>query len=261
MIKIKSKDASVDPDGRKKTPVYSKVFTVLGIILCIILLPILILNIFMIISGMSGDKNTLPNVGGYSPLIVQSGSMSGTIEEGDLIIVHAIDDASRKDLKKDEIVTFHDKIENGSLVTHRIIGQETDKKGELVYITKGDANDSPDPQRLAPERIAAVYCFRIPFLGGAAMFMQTVPGLIVCIIFPLGLFLIYDIIRRRSIAKASQLENERLLAELNELKKQQTLSASPDSEQTGAEESGNSSDSEEGADNGNGADSHDETPA
>ena len=125
----KSKDTAVSSDSRKKRPIYAKVFTVLGIALCIILLPILILNIFMIISGMSGDKNTLPNVGGYSPLIVQSGSMSGTIEEGDLIIVHSADDAAKKDMKKDDIVTFRDKDEGGSLVTHRIKGQETDKNG------------------------------------------------------------------------------------------------------------------------------------
>lgn len=209
----------------------SKVLTILGIVLCVILLPILILNMILIIQGFGADKSKLPNIGGYFPLMVQSGSMSGTIETGDLIIVHTIDEKDAENLKKDDVVTFWENQPGGALVTHRILEVTEDDKGQLVYVTKGDANPAADSRDLYPEKIVGTYVTRLAGLGDVAMFMQTIPGLIICVVLPLALFIAYDIIRRRRIDKSNKQETDVLLAELEELKRLQAEKNNAQAEQ------------------------------
>ena len=62
---------------------------------------------------------------------------------------------------------------------------------------------------------------RIPKLGDVSMFMQTVPGIIICVGTPLLIFLAYEIIRRKKFDKQKQQESEALLEELRQLKEQQ----------------------------------------
>ncbi len=202
---------------KEKSSAPSKVMTIVGIVLCVLLLPVLILNIMLIIQGFGADKSKLPNIGGYFPLMVQSGSMSGTIEVGDLIIVHTVDNADS--MSVGDIVTYWDGEPGGSLVTHRIAQVTTDKDNKLVYRTKGDANPAEDTAFLYPDKIVGTYVTRFPGLGNVAMFMQTIPGLIVCVVLPLSIFIAYDIIRRRKIDKSSKKETAQLMAELEELKK------------------------------------------
>lgn len=201
---------------KEKQSAASRVLSVLGIIACVLLAPILILNSILIVQGFTTDSSNIPNIGGTFPLMVQSGSMSGCIEEGDLIFAHTVEDTSS--LKLDDIITFWDKEPGSTLVTHRIIAVTTDEDGNLAYRTKGDANNASDARLVSPDDIVGIYQFRIPGLGHVAMFMQTIPGLIVCVFVPLALFILYDIIRRRHIEKAERNETAALLEELKRLK-------------------------------------------
>ncbi len=45
------------------------------------------------------------------PLIVKSGSMSGTVETGDLMFAHTVEDTSS--FKKGDIIVYWDKAEGG----------------------------------------------------------------------------------------------------------------------------------------------------
>ena len=76
-------------------------------------------------------KNEYANFFGYSLFEVQTGSMHGTIEAGDWIVVKAT-----KDVKVKDIITYkHGK----DFITHRVVEIY---KGS--YVTKGDANSSKD---------------------------------------------------------------------------------------------------------------------
>ncbi len=77
-------------------------------------------------------KKDYANVFGYTYFVVSTGSMSGTIEVNDIILVKITDE-----VKKDDIVTFKD--ESGAMVTHRVV----EVMGNKV-ITKGDVNNSED---------------------------------------------------------------------------------------------------------------------
>ena len=78
---------------------------------------------------ITGEKYT--NLFGYTLLEVVTGSMSGTIEIGDGVIVELT-----SDIKEEDIIVYK-KEEN--LITHRLIEMKEDR-----LTTKGDANNVQD---------------------------------------------------------------------------------------------------------------------
>ncbi len=194
-----------------------KALTVVGVILCVILIPILVLNITLIAKSF-GNKNEVPSIGGVFPMIVLTDSMDPEISSGDLIICHTIDAAQ---VKKGDIICFYNPEGNGSsTVTHRVIKVGHDKSGQPTWKTKGDANNVADNFTVKSSDLVGIYQKRIPGLGNAAMFMQTTQGLIICVICPIILLVAYDVIRRRKYEKAKQKDTDALLAELNALREE-----------------------------------------
>lgn len=201
-------------EKKEKSLVSHKVLTVLGALLCIVLIPVLIINITLIIKSYT-NKDEIPQIGGYCPLIVLTGSMEPEISSGDLIIVKQIDGA---DVKEKDVIAFFDPDGNGkSVLTHRVI-DIVEKDGKLAFATKGDANNTEDRLPVTEDKLVGIYQFRIPGMGNVAMFMQTTAGLIVCVLLPLVLLVGYDVIRRRGYEKRNQKDTAALLAELEALK-------------------------------------------
>lgn len=219
--------------NKEKTSPRSLIFSIIGIVLCVVLIPILILNIVLIIQSFSGDDSKIPNIGGAFPLMVKSGSMSPTIEEGDLIILKASD--TNYDYKLNEIVTFWENGAGSTLITHRIIDITNDDKGKIAYVTKGDDNNTKDSKLVYPEDIVGIYQNRLPGIGRIALFMQTIPGIIICVILPLVIFVVYDIIRRKLISNKEKSETAALLAELESLKQEKSSSNAAKEENKSAE--------------------------
>ena len=60
-----------------------------GIALCVIFIPIIIINLVLIISSYI-NPGELPGVFGIRPAVVLSGSMEPAIKPGDLIFIHDI---------------------------------------------------------------------------------------------------------------------------------------------------------------------------
>lgn len=85
---------------------------------------------------------------GYSFFQVKTGSMSGTIETGDIIIVELT-----KEVNQNDIITYQ---KDQMLITHRIIQKQDD-----TIITKGDANNTADDPITTSEVIGkVVYTFK-----------------------------------------------------------------------------------------------------
>lgn len=198
----------------EKTSKTHKILTVIGTVMCIILIPILIINVTLIIKSYT-NKDEVPSVGGLLPMIVLTDSMSPEIESGDLIISHTIEP---EDVKEGDVILFFDPASKGnSVVTHRVI-EIVEEEGELFFRTKGDNNNTEDRELVPAENLIAIYKSRINGAGNVAMFMQTTTGLIVCVVLPIVLLLAYDFIRRHMYEKKRQKENEDLLAELEALR-------------------------------------------
>ena len=76
-------------------------------------------------------KKQYTNFFGFTIFEVKTGSMSGTIEINDVILVKIT-----KDVKEKDIITFE---ANGEIITHRVLAEKDDE----LY-TKGDANTGED---------------------------------------------------------------------------------------------------------------------
>ena len=88
--------------------------TIIKIIFALIVIPIIIMSsIIMIKANMYPDK--IPDVMGYKPMIVLSGSMETSIYTGDLVVVNIVD---AKVLKEEDVIAFRN--DANTVTTHRI---------------------------------------------------------------------------------------------------------------------------------------------
>ena len=137
---------------------YKSVSNWLIIIACIILVPILLINIWIMVQANT-NKDEIPSVFGYKPFIVLSGSMETEIYKGDLIISKVVDPET---LKVNDIIAFRDA--EDTVTTHRII-EIVDRDGEKLFITKGDNNNSQDQNLVELKDVEGLYVLRIPGIG------------------------------------------------------------------------------------------------
>ena len=199
---------------KQKTSTAHKILTIVGTVLCIILIPILLINITLIAKSYI-NKDEVPSIGGTFPLIVLTDSMYPEIESGDLIICNTTE---AKDIKVNDVISFFDPAGNGtSIVTHRVI-EIIEDDGEIFFRTRGDNNNTEDKELVPAENLVGVYKMRIAGAGHIAMFMQSTAGLIICVVLPIILLVGYDIIRRRIYEKNNKQDTDALLAELEALR-------------------------------------------
>lgn len=197
---------------------------IIGIILCVLLVPILLMNVTMIVKGLV-NPSKVPTVAGYAPLIVLTDSMYPEIKSGDLIIVKTADAES---IQEGDIIAFFDPDGSGtSVLTHRVV-EVTEENGSLAFRTKGDANNAEDPTLAPAENLIGVYKTRINGAGDVAMFLQSTPGLVVCVAVPLVLLIAFELIRRRKYEKSKDQDTQALLAELEALRAKQAESEKKD---------------------------------
>ena len=95
-----------------------------------------------------------------------------------------------------------------------------DRDNGLSFITKGDANNAEDTP-LPAANLVGRYQSLIPGAGNVAMFLQTTPGLVVCVALPMVLLIAYELIRRRKYSKSKEEDTQALLAELEALRARQ----------------------------------------
>ena len=192
-----------------------KTLNIIGIILCVILVPILIINCTLIVKSWI-NKDEVPSIGGVMPLIVLTDSMFPDIKSGDIIITKQAD---AEDIKVGDDISFFDPAGNGSsIVTHRVI-EIIEKDGQLSFRTKGINNNTEDRVTVPADKLVGKYTgVRIALAGNVALFMQTVPGLIVCVVVPIVLLVGYDMLRRRKYEKTHSTDVNALMAELEALK-------------------------------------------
>ena len=199
-----------------------KALTIIGIVLCVILVPMLIANVTMIIKSYT-NKDEVPNFLGVTPLIVLTDSMADKIWSGDLIFCTDIDP---EDVEEGDIISFFDPLsKTGAVVTHRVIELVPQDDGTTAFRTKGDNNNTEDKVLVPAESLVGEYKFRIAGAGDVAMFLQTPWGLIVCCGVPLLAFVAYEMLRRNKYDKSKNENMSDLMAELEALRAAQAAQA------------------------------------
>lgn len=105
----------------------------------------------------------------YKPTAIVSNSMHPIYDRGDVVIVEKLDRKKRKNLKKYDIIEY--KL-NNIIVAHRIIHIEKHNDGSILYITKGDNNNTADNEKVSSNQINGIVKFRIPKIGYPSVWLN-----------------------------------------------------------------------------------------
>lgn len=138
----------------------------LGRIFLILLIGVLAFTACALAYDKFIKKSNVPSLFGYSLLVIATPSMSGSIDAGDAVIIKTEDSYAVGD-----VVTYFPVGESVS-VTHRIVRTEGDR-----FYTKGDANDSEDPNPVYASQIVGKVATVIPKLGLVIEWLRTPSGI------------------------------------------------------------------------------------
>ena len=163
-----------------------RVFSAIWRVILILLAAVLAITSGTLAYDKFVKKSKIPSVFGYSMLIIASPSMTGSIEAGDAIIIKNSDSYAVGD-----VITYFPTDESFS-VTHRIVRMEGDK-----FYTKGDANQSEDPDPVLIEQIAGKVAVKLDKVGYFIEWLKSPVGIIFAATFIVLLILIIVIADKR----------------------------------------------------------------
>ncbi|PKK94718.1 MAG: signal peptidase I [Tenericutes bacterium HGW-Tenericutes-5] len=177
----------------------NKVKKILNITFYVVLFIVFVYAIFGLFSKKDGNSISFL---GVTSMSVQSGSMSPTFEEGDLIFVNT--DISTRDLLPGDIITYQDfMVTDDGVVTyyntHKIIS--IDKSTSVWrFETKGEANADPDPRLILETEIYGQWTGKAwsgfgTFVDGFTNFLKSSLGFFLFIVVPCLALLVYEVIK------------------------------------------------------------------
>ena len=116
-----------------------------------------------------------------------SNSMTPAFKAGGLVVTQTVDPT---EIKVGDIITYGSPVDE-KLVTHRVV--EIREHSPLLFQTKGDANEDPDPYLVPAQNVVGRVCFYIPLLGYVAQFVKTPQGLILLLLIPGTIIIVMEI--------------------------------------------------------------------
>ncbi len=122
--------------------------------------------VFSVVLG-AGALIVLPKATGARPLTVLSGSMTGTYDVGDVVIVRPVD---TDELEVGDVITFQPVSDDPNLTTHRIVALAYGNN-ETHFVTQGDANNAVDPAPVKPAQVNGEVWYSVPKVGFVATSM------------------------------------------------------------------------------------------
>ena len=144
-----------------------RVFSAIWRVMLILLAAVLAITAGTLAYDKFVEKSKIPSVFGYSVLVIASPSMTGAIEAGDAIIIK-----NSNSYAVGDVITYFPADESFS-VTHRIVRMEGDK-----FYTKGDANQSEDPDPVLIEQIAGKVAVKLDKVGYFIEWLKSPVGII-----------------------------------------------------------------------------------
>ena len=115
---------------------------------------------------MIGTVMLVSNQFKYGSLVIATGSMTGEINQGDVIIFESYND---HDIREGQVIVFE---KNSSMVVHRVVDIEI-INGVARYYTKGDANEDMDMGYVVESNIVGVVNYKLPFAGYPTLWMRS----------------------------------------------------------------------------------------
>jgi len=146
-----------------------------------------VLVVFLVFTSFSIVFSRFSIPGNYKIMTVLSGSMEPAIKTGSLVVIKP-----KEEYRIGEVITFQFKGKNP--ITHRIVDIEI-VDGKPQYITKGDANKSPDARKVKKEEVIGRVLFSIPYLGYLVEGVKKPVGFLIVVIVP-AVVIIFDELRK-----------------------------------------------------------------
>lgn len=144
-----------------------------------------------------------PITGNLKILVVQSGSMEPAINTGSIVVIRPV-----SEYKVGDIITFGPVTNTRPATTHRIIDREV-AVGEVLYVTKGDANEDPDVKSVAKKDILGKVILDIPYAGYAVDTARKPYGFLALIIIPAAIIISDQMMNiRREVKKMKEKKDE-----------------------------------------------------
>ena len=131
---------------------------------------LIVVLIFFLIIGIIGKvqlsaENPYPSFMGFRALTVLTGSMSPKLKAGDIVIIREV---SKDSIKVGDVVTYNT---DNLLITHRV-NQIVNKDNNILFITKGDANNTVDTDAIRANQIMGKKIIRLPYAGYVSRFIS-----------------------------------------------------------------------------------------
>jgi signal peptidase len=121
----------------------------------------LAISIFMVLA-VWGSTGLL----GFYPTIIASGSMSPTLDVGDVSIVIPVNPSQ---IHVGDIIQYK---QAGEMTLHRVVEIEQ-AEGARLFVTKGDANPIADSDPIFPAQIKGKLFVSIPKIGWISIYLKT----------------------------------------------------------------------------------------
>jgi len=159
-----------------------------------------LLIIMLIIVAGTAALSSFDISGGTKLYSVQSGSMEPEIKTGSVVLSQPQTIYFRGD-----IITFKAEkdrtVKNPRYTTTHRVHELQEAEGKLMFITKGDANDSPDGTPITQDLILGKVLVAVPYLGYLVSFAKTEAGFILLIIVPATLIIYSELVSIKNEAK------------------------------------------------------------
>jgi len=126
------------------------------------------------------------HINGLRIFVVESGSMEPAVDTGSVVIVKP-----QKQYQEGDIITYASKGNSGTTITHRVVDVEI-VDNRQVFITKGDANEERDFDKIEGERVLGRVQIAIPLYGYFVSFAKSKLGYFT-LVFAATLFVVEEI--------------------------------------------------------------------
>lgn len=202
---------------KARPSVGSIVGTVLLAVLCVILIPLLAINITLIVKGAL-YPDELTDVFNIAPVAIDNpymeGEGEGCFNEGALVFIKTFEsDEERQAIEQGDVVAFRWLEDDGSVnfTVYRILGVTRDEETGLITSVSVRADNVPEGEGTAPVPVeigdvVGILSGSIDHLGAFAMFLMQPLGVLLFVGVPVVIYVVVDIIRitihNRKVRKA-----------------------------------------------------------
>jgi len=128
----------------------------------------------------------------YQALVVRSGSMSPNIPTGSIVFYRSV---PADKVKVGDVIVFNEPGQTNKRVTHRVYRIDTSATGRY-FVTKGDANGTPDDWRIPAVGSGWLAVFHVPVAGYVLYDLQSTTARLLLLLIPallLGVITLYEI--------------------------------------------------------------------